>query len=172
MALIVLLYSQAVLFAALLTRCPLNIPFPMPNKQPSADNLLTNSRWKLQNPHELWVLAACLLTLTVCYWLSAGGHRGQLIKIDRASALEAKFLVDINRADWPEIIQLPGLGETLAQRVIAEREQSGPYLSVDDLDRVDGIGPKTLESLRTYLLPISADIDWATAEKSETMPAK
>ncbi len=87
-----------------------------------------------------------------------------MIEIERATPRQAKFLVDMNRADWPEILQLPGLGETLAQRVLAERQDHGPFLDVDDLVRVNGIGPKTLDKLRPYLLPIPKDTDWAELE--------
>ncbi len=88
-----------------------------------------------------------------------------MIEIERAAPLQAKFLVDINRAEWPEIIQLPGLGEVLAQRVLAERRDNGPFLDVDDLVRVDGIGVKTLEKIRPFLLPIPKDTEWAAAER-------
>ncbi len=112
----------------------------------------------------LLLLASSGLVLLACYWLYLGGHRGRLIEIDRARPLSAKYLVDINRADWPEMVQLPGLGETLAQRIIADRQQRGPFLDIDDLDRVDGIGLRTLERIRPYLLPIPKDTDWAGLE--------
>lgn len=133
----------------------------MPSKQPNVNKSPARPYFRPRSFGEKWGLVASLLALTVCYWLYHGGHRGQLIEIDRASPLEAKFLVDINRADWPEILQLPGLGETLAQRVLAEREQNGPYRDIDELTRVDGIGPKTLEKIRPYLLPIPQARDWA-----------
>lgn len=49
---------------------------------------------------------------------------------------------------------LPGLGETLAKRIVASRESEGPFRDHDDLRRVRGIGPRTLERIRPYLLPI------------------
>jgi hypothetical protein len=52
--------------------------------------------------------------------------------------------VDINRAEHDELASLPGIGPTLAERIIAGR----PYASVEELDRVRGIGPKRLEDLR------------------------
>ncbi len=112
----------------------------------------------------LWTLVASALVMTACYWGYLGGHRGQLIEIDRAIPLQAKYQVDINKADWPEIIQLPGLGEILAQRLLAERHQNGPFRDVDDLVRVDGIGEKTLAKIRPYLLPIPKDTDWAAVK--------
>ena len=48
------------------------------------------------------------------YWVVQGGWRGELIEIDRAAPLAARFQVDVNAADWPELAQVPGIGETLA----------------------------------------------------------
>ncbi len=115
----------------------------------------------------LFILIASLLVLMASVWLYRGGHRGKLIDIDRADPLAATYQVDINRADWPEIIQLPGMGETLARRIIAHRQQRGPFRSVDELDQVNGIGLRTLEKLRPYLQPIPQDTDWAAVEGNQ-----
>lgn len=148
----------------------MNIPFRMVNKQ--AATLKTSSQTSPPHYTSLLVLVSSALAMTICYWLYQGGHQGKLIEIDRASPLEAKFLVDINRADWPEIIQLPGLGEVLAQRVLAERGANGPFRDVDDLVRVDGIGVKTLEKIRPYLMPIPKDTDWAASDAKESLPVQ
>jgi competence protein ComEA len=118
----------------------------------------------LRDQGSLLTLAASLLVMMACYWLYRGGQRGELIQIDRAAPLQARFQVDINRADWPEMIQLPGIGETLARRVILERTENGPFLDLDELTRVNGIGLRTLERVRPYLLPIPKDTDWAAIE--------
>ncbi len=120
----------------------------------------------------LYVLVASLLVLSISYWCYLGGHQGQLIEIDRAAPLEARFVVDVNSADWPEIIQLPALGEVLAQRLIADREQNGPFRDLDDLTRVSGIGPKTLDKIRPFLMPIPQDTDWAAIEDGESLPVQ
>ncbi len=145
-----------------------NIPLAMHETQPTVEKQLAEVRprpWlTLRDQGSLLALVASLLVLMACYWLYRGGHRGELIEIDRAPPLMARFQVDINRADWPELIQLPGIGETLARRVITERTVSGPFLDVDALTRVNGIGPRTLERLRPYLLPIPKDTDWAATD--------
>ena len=134
-----------------------------PNDEPPAEK--RSRPWiTLRDQGSLLALAASLLVLMGCYWLYRGGQRGELIQIDRASPLQARFQVDINRADWPEMIQLPGIGETLARRVIVERNQNGPFLDLDELTRVRGIGLRTLERVRPYLLPIPKDTDWAAVE--------
>lgn len=43
---------------------------------------------------------------------------------------------------------LPGIGPTLATRIIEHRAEHGPFGSADDLRRVRGIGPKTVDALR------------------------
>lgn len=88
------------------------------------------------------------------YWFAQGGHRGELIEIDRADPLTARFLVDINKADWPELAELPDVGETLARRIVDSRVAQGAFRDHNDLRRVRGIGPRTLEKLKPYLLPM------------------
>lgn len=57
-------------------------------------------------------------------------------------------LVDVNRADATRLQDLPGVGPVLAERIVADREDNGPFSSVDDLQRVTGIGPAVLAGLR------------------------
>jgi len=55
--------------------------------------------------------------------------------------------VDVNRATQAELERLPRVGPALARRIIAWREQHGPYRSLDDLRHVRGIGPSTIALL-------------------------
>jgi competence protein ComEA len=96
------------------------------------------------------------------YWFVHGGHRGELIQIDRAKPLTARYLVDINAAQWPELAELPDIGETLARRIVESRAAEGPFGDHGDLLRVNGIGPRTLEKLRPYLLPMPDQQDVAS----------
>jgi len=56
-------------------------------------------------------------------------------------------LLDLNRATAAELDALPGIGVTLAGRIVARREQGGPFQSVDDLRDVEGIGPSLLAKI-------------------------
>ena len=55
-----------------------------------------------------------------------------------------KGKIDVNTADQKTLESLPGIGPEIAREIIAER----PFKSIDDLDRVRGIGPERLEQLR------------------------
>ena len=50
--------------------------------------------------------------------------------------------LDLNAADAEALQTLPGIGPSLAKRIVAEREQNGPFRTAEDLLRVPGIGPK------------------------------
>ncbi len=56
--------------------------------------------------------------------------------------------VDINAASAEELDELPGVGPATAQAIIEEREQNGPFESVEDIMRVSGIGEKKFEKLK------------------------
>ena len=57
-------------------------------------------------------------------------------------------MVNINTADAQTLEGLPGVGPATAQKIIEERTANGPFSSVDDLQRVSGIGDKKLDALR------------------------
>jgi competence protein ComEA len=59
--------------------------------------------------------------------------------------------MDINTASSRELELLPGIGPALASRIVSFREEHGAFVGVDDLARVRGIGPKTLERVRSML---------------------
>lgn len=69
-----------------------------------------------------------------------------------ASAAKAKFPVRLNQAGAGELEAVPGIGPALAARIIAYRQANGPFAQVEDLLNVSGIGQKTLDKLRPYLL--------------------
>lgn len=55
--------------------------------------------------------------------------------------------VNINTATAEQLDTLPGIGESTAQKIIADRETNGPFASVEDLKRVSGIGDKKYADL-------------------------
>nr|WP_281421192.1 ComEA family DNA-binding protein [Rickettsiella endosymbiont of Dermanyssus gallinae] len=58
---------------------------------------------------------------------------------------EVTASVNINTADAKTLLELKGVGLKRAQTIISDREQNGPFKSVDDLIRVKGIGKKTVD---------------------------
>jgi competence protein ComEA len=56
--------------------------------------------------------------------------------------------VDLNTATPEQLDALPGVGPATAAAIVRDRDEHGPFRSVDDLARVRGIGPAKLEQLR------------------------
>jgi competence protein ComEA len=56
--------------------------------------------------------------------------------------------IDLNTAGVAELGLLPGIGPTLAERIVADRRRQGPFATIDDLHRVDGVGPVTVDRAR------------------------
>ncbi len=113
------------------------------------------------------VLAA---TLLVCLWQGAAGLlavRGRNLPAERglkstplpalsrlpAASVEPLLGVDLNRATREELALLPGIGPVASARIMDDRRRRGPFRQVDALQRVHGIGPKTVQAIRPYLLP-------------------
>lgn len=61
-------------------------------------------------------------------------------------------MVKLNSATREELMTLDGIGEELAGRIIAYREQNNGFASIDELLQVEGIGEKRLEAIRDRLL--------------------
>ena len=63
------------------------------------------------------------------------------------AAANSSGLININTATESELQTLPGIGPATSEKIVADRNVNGPYRSVDDLQRVSGIGAKKVESL-------------------------
>lgn len=55
--------------------------------------------------------------------------------------------ININTATVDELKELPGIGDVISARIVAYREEHGFFSSVEELDKVRGIGPKTVHKL-------------------------
>lgn len=60
-------------------------------------------------------------------------------------------LIDLNTATTSELEILPEIGPSLAAAIVSYRNENGPFDSVEALDNVPGIGPKTLEAIRQFV---------------------
>ncbi len=59
--------------------------------------------------------------------------------------------ININTADVDELCNLPGVGETTANRIISYRNQHGLFLRIEDLLNVEGIGKSKFENFRDFI---------------------
>ncbi|HAP09128.1 MAG TPA: hypothetical protein DCR20_15000 [Planctomycetaceae bacterium] len=97
------------------------------------------------------VLVGLSCGLLLLQWFWASSKRPDPLVVTRAHQTETGFLIDVNQAGWVEWMQLEGVGPALASRIIADRQVHGPFVTIDDLQRVPGIGPATLDRIRPAL---------------------
>lgn len=96
------------------------------------------------------LLIALLVLLVAFRWKLSGGGLTE-IEITSQQPREFFYSIDINNASWVEWAQLDGIGEKLARRIVKDREERGPFDSIDEIRRVHGFGPKLVEKLRPFL---------------------
>ena len=67
------------------------------------------------------------------------------------SPLAGEELVDINNASVEELDKLPGIGPTTAQKIIDYRDLFGPFAEIEDIVNVSGIGPATFDEIKDLI---------------------
>lgn len=97
------------------------------------------------------VAAALVVILGLRAWRQVA-RSVETVEIRHLLDHEFTYQLDINTASWVEWMQLEGIGETTARRIVADREENGPFSSITDIQRVKGIGPKTFAANRKHLL--------------------
>lgn len=124
---------------------------------------------KKQPIYLLFLAGALFAGITLGFFLGRNLTRGDVIvslpesmyteptqastaaSVETTGAEEVSFPLDINQADSEELQALPGIGEVLAGRIIAYRDENGPFSSPDQLMNVEGIGEKRLEAILDYI---------------------
>jgi len=56
--------------------------------------------------------------------------------------------ININRASHSELMDLPGIGRVLAERIIEYRNAHGPYMRIEDVRNVSGIGERRFDTIK------------------------
>jgi competence ComEA-like helix-hairpin-helix protein len=89
------------------------------------------------------VFSVVVLTVIIgVLWFAAAGR---VPRQERAEAVDLR--VNINTASAAELELLPGVGPQLAARIVEHRTEHGAMNGPADLDKVRGIGPKSMEAL-------------------------
>ncbi|MBM4427651.1 MAG: ComEA family DNA-binding protein [Chloroflexi bacterium] len=60
-------------------------------------------------------------------------------------------LININTASLDELNALPGIGPTIAQRIIDYREQNGAFSTIEEIMDVSGVGPTTFDNIKDLI---------------------
>jgi competence ComEA-like helix-hairpin-helix protein len=98
------------------------------------------------------VAAGWLLCLTCLTGVVVAREIWRFVSRDSVPAPpSARFVVDVNRAGMHELQALPEVGPSLSTKIMEYRRQQGGFQTLDDLLKVPGVGPRTLQQLRPML---------------------
>ena len=131
---------------------------------------MSREMWEKRPGFELWVLALTGATLLLMMgWFVFGSVRPSdtwRVEVERTGSLEYSAsageqeqtdgllegeIIDLNTAGVADLERLPGVGSTRARAIVEHRQEHGAFGSVDDLVKVDGIGPGIVEQVRPYV---------------------
>ena len=80
--------------------------------------------------------------------LAAHIEDGQLIYVGQDTGPSADTRINLNTATLTDLEALPGVGPVMAQRILQWRTTNNRFSSVEELQEIDGIGPKLFSRLR------------------------
>ena len=69
---------------------------------------------------------------------------------DLIAKANEKIMVNINTANEVELQRIPGIGETIAGRIVAYRKQNGKYKTIEDIQNVSGVGASKFQKIKQY----------------------
>lgn len=72
-------------------------------------------------------------------------------RMDGRKSLALGIRIGINSASPEDLVMLPGIGNTLAHRIVKYRELNKGYKSIDELIKVKGIGVKKLKAIKAFV---------------------
>lgn len=111
---------------------------------PPTDHLLPEQRRGLAI-----ILAGALIVLLAALPFRFFLHPA--LTVTRLPEHQLEFQIDLNQATWAELVQLPGIGPALADRILEDRQRNGDFARRSDLGRIRGIGPQILERVLPFL---------------------
>ena len=145
---------------------------PQPSQQSATEapvSAKVRNAWFWLKEHDQSFVAVCVavfLILVTINWLRLSGWGAAPLEVDRQAARRYDFTIDINNASWIEWAQIEGIGEVTARKIVEDRDANGPFHGISDVQRVKGIGPKTLERMRPFLR-VTENADMKAESKPE-----
>jgi competence protein ComEA len=143
------------------------LPPPAAPPQPPPGVLTT---WPRSAQWATVFLLGVAATLIVLRFLGSLGWGARPTDLERGAALA--YRVDLNQAPRAELLQLPGVGPKMVERIEEYRRANGGFRSVDDLRKVPGVGPVTLEKLRPWVSVPADDANEETEPPAVVAPPR
>jgi len=100
--------------------------------------------------HIMTVIPKLLLTLSCLFFIGCTTPRTFSNETARSTHASGD-LININTATAEELTKLPGIGETIAQKIVEYRETNGNFRRSEHLMLIDGISEKRFREIKPYI---------------------
>ncbi len=108
--------------------------------------------------HDQITASLLLGIVALCCW-NIGGETPERpiwqipsqIQHQTPQATEYRFQINVNQASAEELMELPGIGEKLAEAILQHRAAVGPFPTLESVMDVKGIGPKKWEAMKPHI---------------------
>lgn len=77
--------------------------------------------------------------------------QASIIKDETDAKDGEKIMININTASITELQKIPGIGQTIASRIIEYRKENGKFNSIEDIQKVSGIGSSKFNNIKKYI---------------------
>ena len=100
---------------------------------------------------------AFVISVCVCALFSIVFAASSVVAVRESSGIELDNKINANDAPVASLVRLPGIGVSRAEAIVAYREnfgkerQSKAFQNSDDLQKIKGIGPKTVQNISEWL---------------------
>jgi competence ComEA-like helix-hairpin-helix protein len=96
--------------------------------------------------HRAGAILLLIMIAAVCVrWITHPVHRASI------EPQSTHLRININTADVPTLSLLSGISTTISNYIIEHREKHGPFRTLADLDKVNRIGPTTIQKIAPYI---------------------
>jgi competence protein ComEA len=127
---------------------PLHPP-PVPSKPHESGWRDLWASWPRSAQYAAVSMASVFLTLVAVHLRSSWLQRPRPLEIEHG--MPVQFRIDLNEADRSTLLQIPGVGDKMAERILAYRDSKGRFNDYKDLLEIQGVGGATLERMRPWV---------------------
>ena len=129
----------------------LPVPLSQVDDSERREQLVAIVRLRADDQHTvLWLLLGIAICFLAWLWFWESGKINVSSMVGNPNR-ELRYLIDLNNATKNELLQLPGIGEVLSERIVDYRINVAQFEKVTDLQNIQGIGIKKRESATPYV---------------------
>ncbi|MCY2942191.1 MAG: helix-hairpin-helix domain-containing protein [Planctomycetota bacterium] len=130
----------------------------MPNPVMQLETPLSIATKKNGIVYSVMVQACLCFTLIILFLFTCSRHfySSSFSASNPKSEKLDSLKLDLNQSDYGELAQIPGIGKSIALEIVNYRKAFGGFNSLDEIEKIKGVGKKTAEKIRRHLVVAGA----------------